>query len=149
MNVVGSDNDVLVFGQPSDRDVGDDAAALVEPLGVHDFADGDGDVVGADSVEHRFAPGPLHQEVRHDRQVHHTDVLAHVEVFFASALESLAAVKAPFDAGLDAWSRRTTPGTPTQPMPEVGAVRDVLWVERRLTDVAAQSWAARSATPSR
>ena len=53
----GGDDQVAVGGFAGDGEVGFDAAVVVEPLGVDDLADGDGDIVRADVVEDPFGVG--------------------------------------------------------------------------------------------
>ncbi len=46
------DHQEFVFGKPCHGEIGLDAAALIEPLGVNDAARLDVDIVGADAVQH-------------------------------------------------------------------------------------------------
>ena len=76
----GGDDEELVLGQPGHGQVGLDAAALVEPLGVDHLADGRGHVIGADVLKHLFGVRSLNHELGHGGQVVDAHVLAHGHV---------------------------------------------------------------------
>ena len=62
--------------EAGDGEVGHDAAARVEPLGVDQPPDLPVDVAGGQPVEHRHRVGALHHELRHQAHVQHADGLA-------------------------------------------------------------------------
>ena len=136
MDGVAADHDVPVLGEPGDGDVGDDPAALVEPLGVHDPADRGVDVVRADAVEHRHRVRPLHQVVRHQCEVEDREVLAGLEVLLARALEGLTPRIAPLDGRGDTRAGEVVGELPAAGRHEVCTVGDVLGVVRRASYVA-------------
>ncbi len=138
VDVVAADHDVRVLGLAGHRDVGDDPAALVQPLRVDDPADRGVDVVRADPVEHGHRVRSLYDVVRHQRHVEDREVLARVEVLLAGALERLTAFEAPLDRRGDARAGEVVGVLPAAGRDEVGAVGDVLGVVRRPAHVASE-----------
>ena len=63
---VAAHDQQLVVGEPGHGDVGEDAAAVVEPLGVDDPSDVARDGPGAHPVEQRGGVPALHEERRHE-----------------------------------------------------------------------------------
>ena len=73
----GRDDEEARFALARDRQVGLDAAALIEPLRVDDLADGNRDVVGANPVEHGLGVRAFEHELGKRRLVEQADALAH------------------------------------------------------------------------
>ncbi len=77
----------LGFSEAGHGDIGLDPTEPVEPLGVHDAADGNIDVCGADALQQGEPVAALHQELPIGGDVEHTDRFAHGPMFRGCVLE--------------------------------------------------------------
>src|SRR5215510_8727924 len=83
----GGDDHVGVVGEAGDREVGLDAAALIEPLSVDGAAGGAADVVGADALQSALGVGAAHGELGEGGLVEEADGSAGGAALLRAALE--------------------------------------------------------------
>src|SRR5262245_52524490 len=71
------DDQIAVLGETGHRQIGLDAAALVQPLGIDDASRLDVDVVGRDAIEHGPGVATLEDEFGEGRLVEQADRIPH------------------------------------------------------------------------
>ena len=84
---VGADDQEIFVGASCNRQVGLDAAALVDPLGVDDAPGWHVDVVAAQAIQLGQGVRPLDLELGHEGHVHGDDGFAAGTVLGADVLE--------------------------------------------------------------
>ena len=120
-----------VLGEARHREIGLDAAALVQPLRIDDAAGRDRDVVRADPLQRRFGVAPLKEELAERGQVEQTDALAHGPVLVRPVLEPGGAPVGVVVLGRDAGRREPARPLPAGRLGEAGAARLEAIMERR------------------
>ena len=130
-----------VSGEARDGEVGLDAAVGVQPLRVDDAAGLDGDVVGADALQHGFGIGALDADLAERRHVEQGDAGAHGGVLGGGVVEPVLALPAVAVFGLLALGAGALGQIPERALPagglaEAGAARFQPLVERRVAHAA-------------
>ena len=126
----GGDHQVALLGQAGHGQIGLDAAAWVQELGVDQLAVGDGDVVGANPLQLALRVGPLHQIFGERAHIEEADIVAHGAMFLAHIVEPVLPAIGVFIAQRDARRREPIGAFPADRFAEAGIVLGVARVQR-------------------
>ena len=127
---------VAIGRQPSDGEIGLDAAALVEPLGVDDLADGHGHIVRADPVQHCLGIGAFQLELAERRLLEHADCVAHRMMLCRRVGEPVLLAVGVLVLGLHTLGGEPVGAFPARHLTEARAARRQPIVQRRATNPA-------------
>ena len=128
----GRDHEVFVLGEAGYRQVGLDAAARIEELGVDHLADRHRHVGDADVLQLGFRVAALNDGLAERRQVEQADGLAHRLVFLADMSEPVLPAIGVFVGRRDALRRIPVGALPAAGLAETGIVLRQAAVQRGL-----------------
>ncbi len=130
------DDEIAVVALARHREVGLDAAALVQPLGIDHPARRHRHVVGTDPVEDPLGVRALQQVLGEGGLVEEPDRLAHRLVLGGAVLEPILAAVAIAVLGRGARGRKPVGALPARELAEAGAALREPVVQRRFPDTA-------------
>ncbi len=137
MGGVGGDDPVPIVVELGHGEIGFDRAGLVQPLRVRDHAGVTVDVVGRQLVQQPAGVATLHEELRHERHVHHDHVVASRLVLGSPVVEPvLSAPRQPLDHGFDTFRGEPVRTFPAADVLEVTALQLQPLMDRRHLGVA-------------
>ena len=126
----------FVLGEPRHRELRLDAAALVQPVGVHEPAGLDVDIVAADALQRPTGVAALDDVLGKARLVEQGDALARRAMLGRRVLEPVLAMEAVLVARLDALRGEPVRPLPARRLAETGAALGEPLVHRRVPHVA-------------
>ena len=126
----------LVLGEPGHGQLRLDAAALVQPVRVHEPAGRDVDIVAADALQLPACVPALDEVLREARLVEQGDPFARRSMLGCGVFEPVLATEAVLVAGFDAVRREPVRPLPARRLAEARPARRKPLVHRRVPNVA-------------
>ena len=125
------DHQIALLGEARDGEVGLDAAAFIEPLGVDDAAERHIHLAGREAVQHRAGVPTLHQIFGEAGLVEQGHIVAHRTALRARVLEPVLATVRIGVLLLDTGRCEPVGALPTRGLAHAGARGDQAVVQRR------------------